>query len=116
MQDLAKQKCITCEDGVPPLTKNEIQQYLKQTHGWEFLDEKPQKIKRKVTFKDFREALGFINKVGELAESENHHPDIFLHHYKKVDITLSTHAIGGLSSNDFIMAAKISNLESLPER
>ncbi len=110
MRDLAKQKCVPCKTGVPPLTKNKIQQYLQQTHNWEFLDGKPQKIKRKFTFKDFKEALDFINKVGELAESENHHPDIFLHNYKKVDITLSTHAIGGLSPNDFIMAAKINNL------
>lgn len=110
MRDLAKQKCVPCEGGVPLLNKNEIQQYLQRVHEWEFLDEKPQKIKRKFTFKDFKEALDFINKVGELAESENHHPDIFLHNYKKLDITLSTHAIGGLSSNDFIMAAKINNL------
>ena len=116
MQDLTKQKCVPCEGGVLPLTKSQIQQYLQQTHGWEFLDGKTQKVKRKFTFKDFKEALDFINKVGELAESENHHPNIFLHNYKKVDITLSTHAIGGLSSNDFIMAAKINNLESLPEK
>ncbi len=116
MKDLTKQKCVPCKAGAPPLNKSEIQQYLQETHGWEFLDGEPQKIKCKFTFKDFKEALDFINKVGELAQSENHHPDIFLYNYKKVDITLSTHAIGGLSSNDFIMAAKINNLESLLER
>ena len=66
--------------------------------------------KVKFVFRDFKEALSFVNKVGRLAETEDHHPDIFLHNYKKVDITLSTHAIGGLSVNDFIMAAKINQL------
>lgn len=110
MQDLTKIHCVPCEGGIPPLTKEEAKKYLEQTAQWEILDEKPMKIQKKFVFKDFNEAIKFVNKVAELANSEDHHPDIFLHNYKKVDITLYTHAIGGLSENDFIMAAKINQL------
>lgn len=105
--DLTKQKCIPCEGGTKPLSKKQTEEYLKMTRDWEFVPGKPSKIQRKFVFKDFTEALEFVNKVGRLANAEDHHPDIFIHNYKKVDITLSTHAIEGLSVNDFIMAAKI---------
>jgi 4a-hydroxytetrahydrobiopterin dehydratase len=110
MKDLTKQKCVPCEGGQEPLTKKEVQEYLEMTREWELLDEDIMQIQRKLIFKDFSEALNFVNKVGRLAESEDHHPDIFIHNYKKVDITLSTHAIGGLSVNDFILAAKINQI------
>lgn len=110
MNDLAKQKCVPCEGGVKPFTKKEVDEYLKMTRNWEYISGKPPKIQRKFIFKDFREALDFVNKVGRLANAEDHHPDIFIHNYKKVDIILSTHAIGGLSTNDFVMAAKINQL------
>lgn len=110
MNDLTKKHCVPCEGGTPPLSLNEALKYMQQTGGWEILDEKSMKIQRKFIFKDFKEALDFINKVGHLAESENHHPDIYLHNFRKVDITLYTHAISGLSENDFILAAKINQL------
>ena len=115
MKDLTKQKCLPCEGGTKPFSKKEAVDYLKITRGWELLASQgvpleAMSIQRKFVFRDFKEALSFVNKVGRLAETEDHHPDIFLHNYKKVDITLSTHAIGGLSVNDFIMAAKINQL------
>jgi len=108
--DLTKQKCVPCEGGTKPLTKEETNKYLKMTREWELIPGKVPTIQRKFIFKDFTEVLNFVNKVGRLANAEDHHPDIFMHNYKKVDITLSTHAIGGLSTNDFIMAAKINQL------
>lgn len=110
MNDLTRQKCVPCEGGTKPFTKKEAIEYLKMTREWELLPGKPLKIQRKFVFKNFKEALNFANKVGRLAESEGHHPDLNLHNYKKLDITLYTHAIGGLSVNDFIMAAKINQL------
>ncbi len=112
MNDLTKQHCVPCEGGTEPFSKKEATKYLKVANDWELILGKPMKIARKFAFKNFKEALKFINRVGKLAESEDHHPDIFLHNYRKVDITLSTHAIKGLSVNDFIMAAKINQLNS----
>ena len=115
MKDLSKKHCIPCEGGMKPFTKKKVFEYLKMTHNWELLASQgdalePMKIQRKFIFKNFQEALDFVNKVGRLAKQEDHHPDIFIHNYKKVDITLSTHSIGGLSENDFIMAAKTNQL------
>lgn len=90
---------------MPPLATEEIQKYLPHVPGWEVLDDK--KIRKNYKFKDFKEAMGFVNKVAELAEQEGHHPDILIHGWNKVRLELSTHAIGGLSENDFILAAKI---------
>ena len=88
---------------------------MKMTRDWELLASQGvllelMRIQRKFEFKNFKEALEFVNKVGRLAESENHHPDIFIHNYRKVTITLTTHAIKGLSENDFIIAAKLNQL------
>lgn len=100
------QKCVACGGGVIPFDAHEAEVLLKQILGWELsLDSKS--IARKYSFKNFKEALSFVNKVGVIAESEGHHPDIHLTDYKHVEIQLSTHAIGGLSNNDFIVAAKI---------
>ena len=108
---LIEKKCVPCEGGVSPFKKEEIQEYLGQLRGeWEARDEK--KIHKQFSFKNFKEALAFINKVGDIAESEGHHPDIRLFDYKNVEIELSTHAVGGLSENDFILAAKIEQLET----
>ena len=112
MQDPTKFHCIPCEGGVTPFTPAKAKEYLKMTRSWSLLNEKPLKIQREFTFKNFKEALNFVNKVGRLAESEGHHPDILLYSYKRVAITLYTHAIKGLSENDFIIAAKINNLIS----
>jgi 4a-hydroxytetrahydrobiopterin dehydratase len=106
--ELKEKRCRPCEGGVPPLEKEEIEQYQKQLKNeWEVVDRK--KIRQTYSFKDFKEALNFANKVGEIAEEEQHHPDLHVY-YGKVVIELATHAIGGLSENDFILAAKIENI------
>ncbi|HVZ12267.1 MAG TPA: 4a-hydroxytetrahydrobiopterin dehydratase [Patescibacteria group bacterium] len=106
--DLTKKKCVPCEGGVDPFTDEEIktyQSYLKTQ--WDIVDGK--KIERMFKFKDFREAMEFVNKVADIANEEDHHPDILIN-YSRVTITLWTHAIGGLSANDFIVAAKIEKI------
>lgn len=103
--DLTEQKCMACEGGVTPFNKVEAEVLLKQIPGWE-ISEDGKSIIKNYKFKNFVEALVFVNKVGELAESEGHHPDIELG-WGRVKINLSTHAIDGLSQNDFILAAKI---------
>jgi 4a-hydroxytetrahydrobiopterin dehydratase len=105
MSDLSKEKCVPCEGGVTPLTRKEFEQYLDQVKEWSVLDDKA--IAREIKLKNFKDALQLINQVGEVAEQEGHHPDIYLHGWNKVTFTLSTHAIGGLSINDFVMASKI---------
>jgi len=89
----------------PPLTQDQIKEYLSNLKTeWEVVENS--KIKKKFKFADFKEAIQFVNKVAEVAEQEQHHPDIHIF-YSKVTIELWTHAIGGLSENDFVMAAKI---------
>ena len=85
------------------MSLSEIEKHLKELNGWALEDKKIHKL---FAFKNFKEAMIFVNKVAEIAESEGHHPDITIH-YNKVDISLWTHAIRGLSLNDFIIAAKI---------
>jgi len=80
--------------------------YLDSVDGWEVINNETS-IQKTVEQKNFSQAVRFINQIAEIAEAEGHHPDIFLHDYKKLTITLSTHAINGLSINDFILAAKI---------
>jgi len=105
---LKEKRCKPCEGGVPPLEKEEIQAYQNELKNeWEVIDQK--KIRQTYSFKDFKEALNFANKVGEIAEEEQHHPDLHVY-YGKVVIELATHAIGGLSENDFIVASKIEDL------
>ncbi|HSW48398.1 MAG TPA: 4a-hydroxytetrahydrobiopterin dehydratase [Candidatus Saccharimonadales bacterium] len=105
-KNLKNKKCIPCEGGVKPLTPDEYGAYLRsELKDWVDVDQKA--IEKEYKFKNFKEALAFVNKVGSLAEEEGHHPDINLHGWSKVKLTLSTHAIGGLSENDFIMASKI---------
>jgi 4a-hydroxytetrahydrobiopterin dehydratase len=123
MGDLAIKKCVPCEGGVLPLGKEQIKEYLAQLQReWEVEwkdDEQSQaktnglgaRIKRTFRFNNFQEAIGFVNKAAELAEREGHHPDIRVFGWNKVEIELSTHAIGGLSENDFILAAKIEQLQ-----
>lgn len=107
--DLTQKKCVACEGGVKPFTKEQAAEYLKETPGWRVLPDNL-KIDREFKFKDFKEAMVFINKAGDLAESEGHHPDIHVF-YNRVRLELSTHSIGGLSENDFILAAKINQLQ-----
>ncbi len=104
---MASKKCVPCEDQAP-LKEGEIQKYIAELKGgWEVQDNI--KIKKHFKFKDFKEAMIFVNKVADLAESEGHHPDITIH-YNKVNIFIWTHSISGLSENDFILAAKIDNI------
>lgn len=107
--NLTEQKCEACEGGVIPLNMTEAEILLRQVPGWE-VSADAKSISREYTFKNFVEALAFADKVGELAESEGHHPDLHLTNYKHLEIVLSTHAIKGLSNNDFILAAKINEL------
>jgi len=106
---LTERKCEACEGKTKAFTKTEAQQYLAQTPGWQLSDDARQIARQWVT-KNFMAAVRFIAQVAEVAESENHHPDIHLSGYRNLRIELSTHAIGGLSENDFIVAAKINEL------
>ena len=109
MNELAEKECVPCKGGVPPLKGEPLQKLLRQLHGgWRAVDE--HHLEKEYTFTNFREALAFTNRVGELAESQNHHPDIYLA-WGKVRITIWTHKIDGLTESDFVMAAKI---EALP--
>ncbi|MGH7889931.1 MAG: 4a-hydroxytetrahydrobiopterin dehydratase [Thermodesulfobacteriota bacterium] len=101
--NLSKKKCIPCSKGEPPLKGVALKAFHNQLTGWKVIDE--HHLEKEYTFKDFKQALGFTNKVGDLAEQEGHHPDIYLA-WGKVKIVLWTHKINGLSENDFIMAAK----------
>lgn len=108
--DLTAIKCVPCQGGEPPLNREEIIKFIPSINpAWE-LNNNATKLKREFEFKDFTEALEFVNKVGKLAQNEGHHPDIYLYSYKMVRLELWTHKIGGLHQNDFILAAKIDKL------
>lgn len=109
MDDLVQKHCIPCESGEPPVSTEREKELKKQIPAWMVLDDGTHKLRRQFSFKDFKEAMGFVNKVAAVAESEGHHPDIYIF-YNKVQIDLYTHAVGGLSENDFIVAAKIDEL------
>ncbi len=111
MNDLLNKKCAPCEGGVLPFDISEIHKYQKKVDGWEILEEKKGIffLNKKFKFDNFLESQKFINKVSEISEDEAHHPDIsFGWGYAEIKIT--THAIKGLSENDFILAAKIDQL------
>jgi 4a-hydroxytetrahydrobiopterin dehydratase len=107
MNDLLKKNCIPCEKNkdLKPFDKEEAEDYLAQTEGW-VLSEDSKTISKEYKFADFIGAVNFVNLVADIAEMEGHHPDIHIF-YNKVHLDLSTHAIKGLSENDFILAAKI---------
>ena len=108
---LIEKHCVPCEGGVPPMADDEIQKYLAEVGGtWKHVPGLVHKITNDYKFKDFKEAMLFVNKVADLAESEGHHPDIHVS-WNKVKLELLTHAIHGLSDNDFILAAKIEQLQ-----
>jgi 4a-hydroxytetrahydrobiopterin dehydratase len=111
MNDLADKKCIPCEGGIPSFNLEEIHKYLKKVDGWdvESVDEKDYYIIKSFKFNSFLESQSFVNKVGEIAEQEGHHPDIwFGWGYAKIKI--QTHAINGLHESDFVLAAKIDRI------
>src|SRR3972149_9861030 len=109
MSKFASMDCIPCRIGAPTLSRQEIDSYLPEVKGWKYEPE-PDKIIKEYTFKDFSEALEFVNQVGRIAEKEGHHPNLYLHSYNKVKIELWTHKINGLHLNDFIMATKINRI------
>ncbi len=105
--ELASETCVPCRGGVPSLTGQELAALQKQVDGWNVVQE--HHITKTFTFPDFRQALAFVNKVGEMAEEQGHHPDIYLT-WGKVEIKTWTHKIDGLTESDFILAAKIDQL------
>lgn len=107
MSELSSKQCVPCRGGVPPLTAEEIQPLLAQLNGWEVVSQ--HHLKKNYTFSNFAEALKFVNRVGELAEEQGHHPDICFG-WGKVEVTIWTHKIDGLTESDFILAAKIDEL------
>ena len=102
---LLERKCVPCEGSVMPLLRTEANALMREVPGWS-LAEDAKSIAREYQFRDFAEALAFVNAIGAVAEREGHHPDIEFG-WGRVRVVLSTHAIGGLSPNDFIVAAKI---------
>ena len=113
-EDLTKKKCVPCEGGVIPFDISEIHLYQRNVDGWDILknEKKIFHLHKRYEFKNFLESQNFINKVGEVSENEGHHPDI-LFGWGYAEIKITTHAIEGLSENDFILAAKIDQLVSV---
>ena len=112
MEDLSKKKCVACDGSIPPFDTSEIHKYLKKVDDWDVKSDgdKSYYLIKNFKFKNFEDSLNFTNKVGEIAEQENHHPDItFGWGYCKIKIF--THAIKGLAESDFILAAKIDKLD-----
>jgi 4a-hydroxytetrahydrobiopterin dehydratase len=107
MSSLAQKTCVPCKGGHPPLKGEALQSLWRQVEGWNVIDE--HHLVKTYKFPDFVAALGFVNKVGNLAEEQQHHPDIYLA-WGKVEIKIWTHKINGLTESDFILAAKIDNL------
>lgn len=107
MSDLASKTCVPCRGGVPPLKGAELESLRDQVEGWNVVGE--HHISKTFKFPDFRKALEFVNRVGELAEEQGHHPDIYLT-WGKVEVTTWTHKIDGLTESDFILAAKMDRL------
>src|ERR1035437_7793741 len=108
MPTLSNRRCVPCEGGTKPLDHEESEALLHEINGWKLLNDSA--IEKTFEFKNFGDAIVFVNKVGEIAEKEGHHPDINLQNWRYVTLHLSTHAIDGLSDNDFILAAKIDNI------
>ena len=104
MVDLASRECVPCRGGVPPMRGDEIKKFVEQLDGWEVVKE--HHLRKVFEFKDFREALDFVNRVGRLAEEQGHHPDISFG-WGRAEVTIWTHKIDGLTESDFILAAKI---------
>jgi 4a-hydroxytetrahydrobiopterin dehydratase len=107
MSDLATRDCVPCRGGVPPLKGEEITQILSGLQGWEVVNE--HHLSKEYKFKDFKETQTFVNKVGDLAEEQGHHPDICFG-WGRAEVTIWTHKIDGLTESDFILGAKIDML------
>lgn len=109
MSNLAEKQCVPCRGGVPPLRGEELRRLAVQVPGWNIVSE--HHLERSFGFPDFRQALEFVNRVGELAEQQGHHPDLLLT-WGRVEVKIWTHKIDGLTESDFILAAKIDRLGS----
>lgn len=104
MPQLAEKQCVPCRGGVPPLTAEQIRPLAEQVDHWEVVEN--HHIQKTFKFSDFKSALDFVNRVGEIAEEQAHHPDIYLA-WGKAEVTIWTHKIDGLTESDFVLAAKI---------
>jgi 4a-hydroxytetrahydrobiopterin dehydratase len=109
LRDLTAKHCQPCEGGVPPVPEEQARRLVRELPGWE-LTADGKRIRRSWTVKNFMAGIAFFDHVAKLAEDEGHHPDLHLAGYRNLSIELWTHAIGGLSENDFILAAKINDL------
>jgi 4a-hydroxytetrahydrobiopterin dehydratase len=107
MSELAERQCIPCRGGVPALKGEELRTLAGQVSDWRVIDE--HHLQKTYRFSDFRESLDFVNRIGELAETQGHHPDICFG-WGKAEVSIWTHKINGLTESDFILAAKIDKL------
>jgi 4a-hydroxytetrahydrobiopterin dehydratase len=107
MSELASKTCVPCKGGTPPLKGEELEGLRRQLPGWEVVEE--HHLRRRFRLENFRESLGFVNRVGALAEEQGHHPDIGFG-WGYADISVWTHKIDGLTESDFIFAAKVDTL------
>ncbi len=107
MSDLASKTCVPCRGGTPPLKGEELDDLRRQVPEWEVVGE--HHLRRRFRFKNFREALGFVNRVGELAEEQGHHPDVSFG-WGYAEVTVWTHKIDGLTESDFVFAAKVDRI------
>jgi 4a-hydroxytetrahydrobiopterin dehydratase len=108
-EELRNKKCRPCEGGVLPLSGDDVKAHLKAVPKWELTGD-GKRIRRTWRVKDFVTALDFFQRIGQIAEAEDHHPDLHLEGYRNVMVELWTHAVGGLTENDFILAAKVDKL------
>jgi 4a-hydroxytetrahydrobiopterin dehydratase len=109
---LASRSCVPCRKGTPALSETQARELASEIPAWT-LAEGAKRLERRFEFEDFAAAMRFVNRVAEVAEAEQHHPDIAIH-WNKVELTLWTHAIGGLHENDFVVAAKVDELLEEP--
>ena len=109
--DLASKTCVPCRGGVPPLAGSELKKYSDLLPSWQVVN--GHHLEKEFSFPNFKTALEFTNRIGNLAEEQGHHPDIFLA-WGKVRVTIWTHKINGLTESDFILAAKIDGLKPIP--
>ncbi len=109
MDELASKDCVPCRGGVPPLKGADLEELHRQVPAWDLVEE--HHLRREFRFKNFREALDFVNQVGELAEEQGHHPDIAFG-WGRAELTIFTHKIDGLTESDFVFAAKVDRLQA----
>jgi 4a-hydroxytetrahydrobiopterin dehydratase len=106
---LNEKHCVPCEGMIPAMSEADEDKFIAQVKGWQLLREGMHKIRKEFKFKDFKGSMDFVNKVAAIAESEGHHPDIYIY-YSKVVLELYTHAVKGLFDNDFILAARVDEI------